>query len=91
MYLAPKKSEAIKAYKTFLGMYEAKFPKTCECLKKDFDALFTLEHLCIKTHVFWHLYQQIFRPYVFIYSQNLILNPLKNPIFFQAEQVAQEI
>ena len=41
MYLAPRKAEAIKAYTTFFGMYEAKYPKACECLKKDFEVLFT--------------------------------------------------
>ena len=41
MYLAPKKVEAIKAYNTFLGTYNAKYPKACECLKKDFEVLFT--------------------------------------------------
>lgn len=41
IYFAPKKVEAIKAYNTFLGTYEAKYPKACECLKKDYDVLFT--------------------------------------------------
>ncbi len=41
MYMAPTKEEALKAYQLFLGRYEAKYPKACECLQKDEDVLFT--------------------------------------------------
>jgi hypothetical protein len=41
MYEAESKDEALKAYEHFIDVYEAKFPKAVECLKKDKDALFT--------------------------------------------------
>ena len=41
MYLAPTKKEALKAYQHFLDLYAAKYPKACECLRKDEDVLFT--------------------------------------------------
>lgn len=41
MYMAETKKEALCAYDEFLHLYEAKFPKACECLKKDKDVLFT--------------------------------------------------
>lgn len=41
MYMAPDKNSALKAYDRFLGLYEAKYPKACECLKKDREKLFT--------------------------------------------------
>jgi putative transposase len=41
MYMAATKEEALHAYDEFLYLYEAKFPKACECLKKDKDVLFT--------------------------------------------------
>lgn len=41
MYMAETKKAALKAYREFLDLYEAKYPKACECLKKDQDALFT--------------------------------------------------
>jgi len=40
MYMAETKSDAIEAYKTFRQTYEAKYPRACECLAKDFEALF---------------------------------------------------
>jgi len=40
MYLAETKEKALAAYDEFLHLYGAKFPKACECLKKDKDALF---------------------------------------------------
>lgn len=40
MYLAETKEKALAAYDEFLRLYGAKFPKACECLKKDKDALF---------------------------------------------------
>lgn len=41
MYLSPTKREALEAYDDFLALYEDKFPKACECLRKDKDVLFT--------------------------------------------------
>ena len=41
MYMAQTKKQALKAYDEFLHLYEAKFPKACECLAKDKDVLFT--------------------------------------------------
>lgn len=41
MYMAPKRETGIKAYDRFQRLYEAKYPKACECLKKDKDRLFT--------------------------------------------------
>ncbi len=41
MYLAPTKKEARKAYQRFLDLYGAKYPKACECLRKDEEVLFT--------------------------------------------------
>ena len=41
IYMAPTRKEALKAYQEFLRLYDAKFPKACECLSKDKDALFT--------------------------------------------------
>ena len=41
IYMAPTKEEALKAYQLFLGLYEAKYPKACECLQKDEEVLFT--------------------------------------------------
>jgi putative transposase len=40
MYLAPTRAEALKAYRAFLERYHAKYPKACECLRKDEDVLF---------------------------------------------------
>ena len=41
MYMAPTKRAALKAYDSFLEIYEARFPKACECLEKDKSQLFT--------------------------------------------------
>jgi transposase-like protein len=41
MYLAPTKRDALKAYDVFLQTYGAKYPKACECLRKDKTVLFT--------------------------------------------------
>jgi len=41
MYMAPTRDDAIKAYEKFLAVYEAKYPKACECLRKDREVLFT--------------------------------------------------
>jgi len=41
MYMAPTKAAALEAYGEFLALYGAKYPKACECLKKDQDVLFT--------------------------------------------------
>jgi transposase-like protein len=41
MYLAETKEQALKAYKEFFELYEAKFPKACACLRDDKDVLFT--------------------------------------------------
>ena len=41
MYMAATKESALKAFDDFLSLYEAKYPKACECLRKDKDVLFT--------------------------------------------------
>jgi transposase-like protein len=41
MYTAPTKEAALKAYEEFLVLYQAKYDKACECLRKDKDVLFT--------------------------------------------------
>ena len=41
MYIAPTKEKGLKAFEAFMKSYEAKYPKACECLKKDKDQLFT--------------------------------------------------
>jgi len=41
MYSAETKESALKAFDAFLSLYEAKYPKACECLKKDKAVLFT--------------------------------------------------
>lgn len=41
MYLAPTHEGALKAFNAFLELYDAKYPKACECLRKDKDVLFT--------------------------------------------------
>ena len=37
MYLAPTRQKALLAYGQFLKDYSARYPKACECLKKDKD------------------------------------------------------
>lgn len=41
IYLAPSKKKSEEAFKRFLSLYEAKYPKACECLKKDRERLLT--------------------------------------------------
>ena len=41
MYMAPTKKAALQDYQLFLDLYDAKYPKACECLRKDEDVLFT--------------------------------------------------
>jgi putative transposase len=41
MYLAPTAESALKAFDAFLDLYDAKYPKACECLRKDKEVLFT--------------------------------------------------
>jgi putative transposase len=41
MYMSPTKEKGLKALKSFVSLYEAKYPKACECLKKDEERLFT--------------------------------------------------
>ncbi len=41
MYMAATKNDALKAFREFLDLYQAKFPKACECLEKDQEDLFT--------------------------------------------------
>ncbi len=41
MYLSPTREAALKAYEAFLSSYEAKYPKACECLRKDKETLFS--------------------------------------------------
>jgi len=41
MYMAPTKEKGLRAFDSFLTLYEAKYPKACECLKKDKERLFT--------------------------------------------------
>jgi putative transposase len=41
MYMAPTKAAALQAYREFLALYGAKYPKACQCLAKDEDVLFT--------------------------------------------------
>jgi transposase-like protein len=40
MYMSPTKADAIKAMNSFIELYEAKYPKACECLLKDKEELF---------------------------------------------------
>jgi len=41
MYMAPTKDEAMKAYNNFLSLYDAKYDRACECLRKDVKSLFS--------------------------------------------------
>ena len=40
MYLAPAREDALAAYDRFLGRYQDKYPKACECLRQDRDEMF---------------------------------------------------
>ena len=42
MYLAPTSKAALAAYDQFISSYQIKFPKACECLAKDKEALLPL-------------------------------------------------
>ena len=39
IYMSPSKEKALKAFDAFLELYGAKFPKACECLRKDKEEL----------------------------------------------------
>ncbi len=41
MYMAEKKEDGLAAFEEFLSRYGAKYPKACDCLRKDRDILFT--------------------------------------------------
>lgn len=41
MFMASTRESALKAFDAFLALYEAKYPKACECLRKDKEVLFT--------------------------------------------------
>ena len=41
MYMAETEKDALAAYDEFLDLYEAKYPKACDCLRKDKDVMFT--------------------------------------------------
>ena len=41
IYLAETRKDALEAYDYFLELYQAKYPRACECLEKDKDDLFT--------------------------------------------------
>ena len=41
MYLAPTRVAGLKAFEAFSALYGAQYPKACECLTKDKEALFT--------------------------------------------------
>lgn len=41
MYMSPTKKDGLKAFDQFIALYEAKYPKACECLRKDKEKLFT--------------------------------------------------
>jgi transposase-like protein len=40
MYHSPTRELALKEFDAFISLYEAKYPKACECLQKDRDVLF---------------------------------------------------
>ncbi len=41
IYGADTQEEALDQYERFIALYEAKYPKACDCLQKDKDVLFT--------------------------------------------------
>ena len=41
MYMAPTKDDGLAAFNSFIKLYEAKYPKACDCLQKDREELFT--------------------------------------------------
>jgi putative transposase len=40
MYMAPTREDGLNALELFIELYQAKYPKACECLTKDKDVLF---------------------------------------------------
>jgi transposase-like protein len=40
MYMAPTRAQALVEYERFLKLYAGKYPKACECLRRDKDVLF---------------------------------------------------
>jgi putative transposase len=40
MYLSPTRAKALAAYEDFQSLYQAKYPKACECLERDREVLF---------------------------------------------------
>jgi transposase-like protein len=40
IYLAPTRAQALVEYERFLKLYDVKYPKACECLRRDKDVLF---------------------------------------------------
>ena len=49
IWMAPEKDEAEKHFDDFIKIYEAKYPKATECLKKDRDALLTFSTVRLRT------------------------------------------
>ena len=41
MYRSPSRKHALTTYDRFCELYQARYPKACECLTKDRDVLFT--------------------------------------------------
>lgn len=41
MYMSPTKDKGLQTFESFISLYEAKYPKACECLRKDKERLFT--------------------------------------------------
>jgi len=41
MYMSPTKELGFKTFEQFLNLYQAKYPKACDCLAKDKNRLFT--------------------------------------------------
>jgi transposase-like protein len=40
MYMAPTREDGLNALESFIDLYQAKYPKACECLVKDKEVLF---------------------------------------------------
>lgn len=41
MYMSPTRAKGLQVFESFITLYEAKYPKACECLRKDKERLFT--------------------------------------------------
>lgn len=41
IYMAPTKKDGLEAFESFIRTYHEKYPKACECLRKDKDQLFS--------------------------------------------------